>query len=139
MPVIASQNNKHSSRGVSLVEVMIALVVLLVVFMGLIQASLLSIEYNVRNEIRDEAVRVASEAMAQSRREFSTLTDTATDCAPLAPVDRTIRNQTIAFSRCRVVKDLDTSASNKQVTVTVTWKYRGEDLSHTINSIVRNS
>ncbi len=129
-------NSCASSRGVSLVEVMIALVVLLVVFMGLIQASLLSIDYNVRNEVRDEAVRVASEAMAQSRGDFSALTDTAGDCAPLTTIDRTFRNQTITFDRCREVHNLD--VSNKQVTVTVTWTYHGETFTHSISSIVRN-
>ncbi len=59
--------NKLDSRGVTLVEVMISLVILLIVFMGLIQASLLSINHNLRNEIRDEAVRVAAEYMSRTR------------------------------------------------------------------------
>ncbi len=58
---IVSQNKNQGSRGVSLVEVMISLVILLIVSMGLIQASLLSVDVNIRNELRDEAVRIASE------------------------------------------------------------------------------
>ena len=53
--------------GFTLVEVMISLVILLIVFMGLIQASLLSINHNVRNEVRDEAVRVGAKSMAMMR------------------------------------------------------------------------
>jgi len=55
----ALQNNK----GVTLVEVMISLVILLVVFMGLIQASLLSIENTATTGLRDEAVRLAAETV----------------------------------------------------------------------------
>ncbi len=56
-----------NNRGVTLVEVMISMVILMVVFMGLIQASLLSINHNMRNAIRDEAVRVAAESMSRLR------------------------------------------------------------------------
>ena len=63
-------SNRINKKGVSLVEVMISLVILLIVSMGLLQASLLSIDSNVRNELRDEAVRIASESMAQRRSAF---------------------------------------------------------------------
>jgi type II secretory pathway pseudopilin PulG len=53
----------RNERGVSLVEVMIALVVLLLVFMGLMQSALLSIDHNLRNVLRDEAVRIADQRM----------------------------------------------------------------------------
>ena len=118
--VMLSKNN--SNRGVSLVEVMIALVILLIVFLGLIQAAILSIDHNTRNEVRDEAVRIASEAMTQTRATaFSTLVDTGGACAALNPatVTRNFRNQAIIYNRCRTVANID--ADNRQVTVTVTW------------------
>src|SRR5512135_3682764 len=59
--------NRMNKKGVTLVEVMISLVILLIVFMGLIQASLLSINHNLRNEARDEAVRVGAASMALLR------------------------------------------------------------------------
>lgn len=152
---IVSQNN---SRGVTLVEVMIALVVLLIVFVGLIQTSLLSIDHNVRNEVRDEAVRVASETMADVREHFSDLKDTGTACenliltpAPGLPpysqtVTRTIRKQKVTFYRCGIVHDVDAvgapipkPAFTKQVTVTLTWYYQGVlQPAHSIVSIVRD-
>ncbi len=58
---------KINKAGVTLVEVMISMVILLVVFMGLIQASLLSINHNMRNSARDEAVRIGAESMARLR------------------------------------------------------------------------
>ena len=60
-------NRIQNSQGVSLVEVMIALVVLLLVFVGLLQAALLSIDFNMRNIIRDEGVKVAADRMEEAR------------------------------------------------------------------------
>ncbi len=56
-----------NEKGASLVEVMIALVVLLLVFVGLLQAALLSIDFNMRNIIRDEGVKIAAERMEEAR------------------------------------------------------------------------
>jgi prepilin-type N-terminal cleavage/methylation domain-containing protein len=61
------RNRRINQKGVTLVEVLISLVILLIVFMGLIQASLVSINSNLRNEMRDEAVRLASEYMSMAR------------------------------------------------------------------------
>jgi prepilin-type N-terminal cleavage/methylation domain-containing protein len=57
----------QNKKGVSLVEVMIALVILLLVFMGLLQAALLGIDSNMRNILRDEAVKIVSEKMEEAR------------------------------------------------------------------------
>jgi len=56
-----------NESGVSLVEVLIALVVLLLVFMGLLQAALLGIDHNMRNILRDEAVNLAAMRMEEAR------------------------------------------------------------------------
>lgn len=134
---IVSQNNNLGSRGVSLVEVMVSLVILLIVFMGLLQASILTIDHNTRNEVRDEAVRITSETMTQARSAlFSTLADTAGACTALTAVNRSFRNQLFAFSRCRAVADID--ADNKQVTIIVAWTYRGENLTNTFITVMRN-
>jgi prepilin-type N-terminal cleavage/methylation domain-containing protein len=62
MGVSAMLNKKHDA-GVTLVEVLIALVILLIVFLGLTQSSLLIIDQNTRNEARDTAVRIASDSI----------------------------------------------------------------------------
>jgi prepilin-type N-terminal cleavage/methylation domain-containing protein len=121
-------SNRINKKGVSLVEVMISLVILLIVSMGLLQASLLSIDSNVRNELRDEAVRIASESMAEKRSAFD-------DSNSSSSIERTFRNQKVTFTSDTVSSILD--ADSKQVTVTVGWDYHGEHFSHSIISIVR--
>jgi len=135
--MIVIQSKKHKNRGVSLVEVMIALVVLLIVFMGLIQASLVSIQSNVKNELRDDAVRITSDRMARLRvisLDDPLLADTGdaiTFVADLpATVTRNVRNAPVVFTIDKIVDTLD--ANHKQISLRTTWPWQGENFTHTI-------
>lgn len=134
--------------GVTLVEVLIALVILLLVFVGLIQASLLVIDTNLRNEVRDEATRIGAEYMTRTRAtNWAGLSATGgNDCSNLAnfvnPVllDLNYRNITRPqyFRVTGCVQDLD--VENKQVGIQVAWKdlKTGDDRNHTIYANLRN-
>jgi type IV pilus assembly protein PilV len=62
--------SKRNSRGFTLVEVMVAMVIVLVAMMGLLQSVNIVTDTNIRNQARDEAVQVGQGAlndmMAQS-------------------------------------------------------------------------
>jgi prepilin-type N-terminal cleavage/methylation domain-containing protein len=148
-----------SARGVTLIEVMIALVVLLIVFMGLIQAALLSIDHNLRNEVRDEAVRIAAEAMTNLKAEGFSGTDLGdnsgshysypgispdplgallpTAVQPGSTPSRSFRNFSQPYTVGIEVRQLD--GNNKQVTIRVHYTYRTDaPVTYTINSVVVN-
>lgn len=57
----------QSNGGMTLVEVMIALVIVLVLMLGLIQTAILSIDGNLRNVFRDEATRIGEQYMGDLR------------------------------------------------------------------------
>ena len=57
----------NNNKGLTLVEVMIALSVFLLVFMGLFQTALLSIEHNMKNILRDEAVNIAAARVEEAK------------------------------------------------------------------------
>lgn len=131
-------NKLRQCRGLTLVEVLISLVIILIVFMGLIQSALVSIDHNFINELRDEAVRIASASHVETRvTAFDTLAEGTTNQV----VTRTFRNISRNFKIIRTIADLDTN--NKQITITVTWEWRdrnetsGTEYVHTINSILR--
>jgi prepilin-type N-terminal cleavage/methylation domain-containing protein len=152
-----------NDKGVSLVEVMIALVVLLLVFMGLLQAALLGIDHNMRNILRDEGVAMATSRMEQERSMlFDNLaSDTAvipsgTDCPATftkgTPVPINIRSMNVASGTARDFcirvncVEMETSADGdcttddadtKQITVSVGWRWKGEDYTHTVSSLRR--
>jgi type IV pilus assembly protein PilV len=135
-------------KGFTLIEVMIALVVMLFVFLALLQTALLSIDSNMRNVLRDEAVRIAEERMNEARNlSFDSL---ASDTNPLPAnscpngfptegelIEREFRN-IASFDFCTNVTVDDLDSDNKQVTITVGWVWKGEDYTHSITTIVRN-
>jgi len=140
------QNNK----GISLVEVMIALVILLLVFLALMQTALLSIEANMTNILRDEAVNIAEMRMDEARNTaFDSLASNSValpagvDC-PAAFTDGSTSGQQIQRNIRNVSnKDFCTrlavsgSGDTRQVNVEVRWNWKGNPYTHRISSIVR--
>jgi prepilin-type N-terminal cleavage/methylation domain-containing protein len=125
-----------NNKGVTLVEVMIALVVLLIVFLGLMQTALLSIDSNLRNIYRDEAITIASQEMSCLKNTpFDSLTvGTAcgTGVSPYClsaagtpiPYTRKFRNITKSYTICDAITNLDTDT--RTVQVLVGWDHRNE-------------
>ena len=106
-----SKNN----GGMTLVEVLVALAIVFIVFMGLSGAGLIVLNENIKNSQRDEAVSVA-EAAIQDVRNLA-----FANVQPAGPVHvyRRIRGLTTDYTVRRTVADLDTA--NKQVTIDVAW------------------
>ncbi len=141
-------------KGLTLVEVLIAMVILLLVSLALMQTALVSIDANMRNVLRDEAVSVAEMRMDEARNiPFDTLATDTSDgnvqtfpacagaTAPAAGpypvlIQRNIRNITgFNFGTQRTVIAL--SGDDSQVTVLVRWEYRNECFTHTISTIMK--
>ena len=57
----------HNKKGMSLIEVMMALLILAVVSLALMQTALLGMKENLRTAIRDEAVNLADQKMNELR------------------------------------------------------------------------
>lgn len=118
-------------KGFTLVEVMIALVVVLVVFLALMQTALVGIDSNMINVLRDEAVSIAEQRMNEAR-------NTAFDSlgAGSETVTRNLRNiANFPYTVTRTVADLN--ADNKQVDITVRWAWKGNPYAHSITTILR--
>jgi prepilin-type N-terminal cleavage/methylation domain-containing protein len=152
-----------NKRGMSLVEVMIALVVMLLVFFALMQTALVGIDSNMLNSLRSEAVNVAEMRMNQAMNEpFAGIVSDAS--SPLGDYDSSCSSGCndcpAGFStgkcRCRDVKSIPefkfcsnlrcgelggdnncatNDADNRQITVMVGWKWKGNDYRHTITTI----
>ena len=149
----------RDKNGMSLIEVMISLLVTMILFLALMQTSLLSISQNSRNSIRDEAVSVAAERMRAARNMNFDLM--ATDSEPLHAVcgfmaarcpaggelvDRNVRNipgpggdpDLFDFCTCMLVPAPAAGVTDfKQVNIFVGWEWQGEEFSHAVSSLVR--
>jgi hypothetical protein len=127
-------------KGFSQVEIMISLVLLLFVFLALAQTALVSIDSNMTNILRDEAVSIAEMSMNEARSiPFDNLGDSV-----LPPVSRDFRN--IPAFQYAVTRDVtDLNLNNKQVNITVTWEWKertvanGNPYTHSITTILRRS
>jgi Tfp pilus assembly protein PilV len=136
-----------NKTGLSLVEVMIALVVFLVVFLALMQTALVSIDSNMINVLRDEAVSIAEMRMSELRnRPFDDFDlNGVTDPDPLTinqTINRNLKNiSNFAFNTVATIDALNTN--NKQVNITVTWEWKektvanGNPYTHSITTILR--
>ena len=132
-----------SNRGFTLVEMLVAMVIILVALLGLVQAAFLSIDNNLKNLLRDEAVRLAEEQM----NVFKSL---PINDVPYNPSNssglKATNNQAIypnpdlnnhAFVRYfgsyqgkyyvyLTINNLTSDHSKKSIQVTVGWNYKNE-------------
>ena len=123
-----------NEKGLTLVEVMIALVVLLIVSLALMQTALVSIDSNMTNVLRDEAVNIAEMRMNEARNiPFDNLVAGASGETVL----RNFRNiANFQYTVTRTVTDLN--SDNKQLEIRVTWNWKGNPIPpHIITTIVR--
>lgn len=158
MLILAMLNKK----GLTLVELLIALVITLVLFLALMQTALLSISTNTMNSLRDEAVRIAEMRANEARNlPFNIPTPpgpfldsdtgtpaefTASNCPPVffqAPIsskgvliERNIRNIS-NFDFCTNMT-VTLLGDNKQVDITVGWLWKAVPYTHNISTIVRS-
>ncbi len=127
----------QDSKGMSLVEVMIAILLLFIVSVALMQTSLLGFQQNTRNSMREEAVRIADQIVGDLRARTYTLATTdplLTAGTTSATVTRNLRSFQANFATTTNITDI--SPENKQVTVRVDWAFRGSNYSHITNAIL---
>jgi prepilin-type N-terminal cleavage/methylation domain-containing protein len=130
-----SQNNK----GLTLIEVLIAMVVFLLVSLAMMQTALVGIDSNMINVLREEAVKIAEESMIDVRNmPFDSLVEGTTT---LPTVSRNLRNTMRPFTVTRAVTDH--GDNNKEINILVAWEWKdqtvahGNPYTHSITTILR--
>ena len=131
-----------NKKGMTLIEVMIALVILLIVMLALMQTTTLGINSNVTNLLRDEATRIAEQRITELRNTlFTDGALAATAGADDGLETREFRNFAVDFTRRRTITDL--GGDDKRVDINITWEWRnrtvasGNPYTYTVSTIVR--
>lgn len=119
------------SSGMSLVEVMIAMVILLFVALALMQTVTVAIDANMKNALMDEAVKVAGQSMSRMRNVSDPTTEVVNP--PLAEV-RLVRNASIRYLLTNTVT---ASGDLSIVNTTVSWTWKGQTYTHLVSTIRR--
>ncbi len=127
-----------NKKGLTLVEVMISLVILLLVSLALMQTAMVSISANTQNVLRDEAVNIAEELMGEARSlPFDDFDQNGgPDPDPLVmnrAINRQIKNTTVPYNTTTSVDILN--EDNKEIDITVSWTWAGQLYNHRISTI----
>lgn len=131
----------RGEKGFSLVEVMIALVVVLLVSLAMMQTALVSIDSNMLNVLRDEAVSLVEERMSIDRNLALSTTDfdsnLVSDGAAVS-VSRYVRNVPVPYSMQRTVTGYPAgSPTTKQVLETVNWTWKGQAYTYSGRTLLK--
>ena len=129
----------RDERGMTLIEILISLTLLSIVSLAQIQSSLVAININVRNELRDEAVSVAEQRINELRNTpfsdpFMQVNFPSPGVATEAAVTRKVRSVTCLFTIKRKVQQVN--ADNRLVTLTVAWSYKNVPYQHTVSTVL---
>lgn len=130
-----------NNGGMTLVEVLVAMAIVFVVFLGMSSAGIVVLDQNIKNSQRDEAVSVAEMEMQQVRNiPFATIANDN------HIVSRQIRGLNVGYTVARTVANPDgttpvTDPNNRQVTINVTWNrienQQTRSYNHRVLTIVR--
>ena len=119
----------QNESGFTLVELLAAIVIMMVGLLGLLQSVNIAMEYNLKNQMRGEVVRVAQDAMNDMRsRPFdSVIAETTTVPSSLRNINR---NYTVKRSVISAGTDV-----SKQYQVDVKWKYKNVSTTHSVMTV----
>lgn len=130
-----------NNGGMTLVEVLVAMAIVFIVFLGMSSAGLVVLDQNIKNSQRDEAVSVAEKEMEEARNiPFATIANDNHIAT------RKIRGLNVAYNVVRTVANPDgttppTDPNNRRVTISVTWNrienQQTRTYNHTVLTIVR--
>ncbi|MBJ6801877.1 type IV pilus modification PilV family protein [Geomonas propionica] len=123
--------SRSSSRGFTLVEMLMAMLVMTVGLLGLLQSVNVAYQQNLRDKLRKEATQVAEERMHDwCRLRFDIIT-----CGEAKKEDthKQVGGSPWYFSVNR--KAALVGSATKKLDVTVTWTVKGDEKSHEIHAL----
>ena len=121
---------RRGEAGFTLVEIMVALVILLVGMLGLVQMVGVTAASNVKNQMRDEAVLLGEEQMAEL---FSVPESKVVAFQTITAASR-LRGSTKKYTITRKADKIP-STSSYQYVVNVGWSYKGVPSYHEVQAM----
>lgn len=124
----------QSERGMTLIEVMIAMMILMIVSLALMRTALLGMQVNMENSLRDEASSVIDQTMNPIlNTPFDNLPTSLTTTT--STVVRSIRKTQVTYAMVNTITPL--GVENKQVSVSASWTYKGKPQTYNVTTILR--
>lgn len=121
----------RNSGGFTLVELLVSLVILMVVMMGILEATCVALQHNMKNQLRNGGVSVADAEMARElSKGFNNVSTTTGATFRSYSVMNVLKNYSVARS------GISTMPNSKTVTFVVSWHYKNERFEHTVSSAI---
>jgi len=128
-----------NSGGFTLIEVMVAIIILMVGLLALLQSINLSIVTNQQTAMRTQGTMIGEEHLAKIKSQpFDSLVDGEENVVATTRMRGTFVN----YSVWRKIKKIDSdpvSATAKQIDVGVRWKHRGNQYEEHFVSVMTSS
>jgi type IV pilus assembly protein PilV len=123
----------HDEHGFTLLEFLVAIVIMMVGLLGLLEVVNVGIRENMGNKLRNDAIMLADQVMANQRvRPFANISTTAgksqTINAGAGSVSYTVSKT--------VTKYAGTNSAN--VIVNISWLARGKQKQHSLSTVITN-
>jgi len=122
----------RNNSGFTLIEFLVAIVILMVGMLALLQTINLAINHNLQNQYRNEAAVIADSEMAvMLAKGFERVSTSTMQALRLKSYSSgfTLRNYS-------VVRTGTTYSNSKEVTYRVSWRYRGGKYEQGITSVI---
>lgn len=126
----------RNNKGFTLVELLVALVIVAVGMFGVLESINVTLQHNLKNELRNEGVRLGEKYMTDLRgRPFDKLSTSYTPFNEAVRVRGASKNFRVERSM-QILNYDGTQPSTKQLTVQVKWAYRNLTSLNQVNSVV---
>jgi type IV pilus assembly protein PilV len=124
-------NNKS---GFTLIEFLVAIVILMIGLLGMLSGVNLAIEKTVETSLRNEAITLADERMMNKRAKAFSVLSTGTKNAPQSETSRFFRGVYKNYSVQEIVNQ--STPNSKEIILNVSWKFKNKKSTHSISSFV---
>ena len=121
----------RDEQGFTLIEVLVAMLVMLIGLLGSLIGVIAAVEYNLADVLRNEAVRIVQQDLEDVRNaSFASVVTTG----PIT-VQRQVRKGQQTFQLTRTVQ---TPTANLKVIIdTATWTYKDRNRSYSVQTVIR--
>ncbi len=126
--------NAKSNRGFSLIELLVAMVIIGVSVTGLMELSAVVMDNNLKNEIRNTAVEILSDHVNDlSNRPYNNV-----PTGVLTQVEiKAIRN---FYERFTIIDNITVFSSGyKNIASKISWNYRNKNYNYTTDTVVNKN
>ena len=115
---------RSDRAGYSLVEVLVSLLIMMIILLGLLESMRLYVRHNVKNTLRNEAIRIAQGCADLLRNQ-----------RPCNDVVRNFRNFQVRFRVSAVTTPLSSNLNN--ATITVEYDYGSTHYTYTLRTVIK--